>query len=169
MRKRPVVPRALADRPRRRRIKEPELDAAELKAEQFAKKDRAVQEFVKMYRDLFDQYRVLVEERNIALTEAINAAKAKLKLSSEKKLSYGDIHVTKSFSRKWDGQMLYQLLDEDLRDQCVQRETVFNVDSKLMSTLIKQDEIELSGVQRALTESTTVKITSKCAKEIIAP
>lgn len=171
MRKRPIVPRSLHSQTRRRiRDDQEQETAAEKKAATFERKHNSLKNFMDQYRDIFDEYKMLVEERNSSLVEAIAAAKSELRIASDKKsLSFGSIHVAKSTSKKWDGAMLYNIIDPDIRDECITRETVYNVDTKTLETMIKQEDVAMRDIQRALTVSHTVKVKPTCAKEIILP
>ena len=112
-------------------------------AREYRKAQEAVDDYVNEYEDIFEQFSVLANERNIRLDKLKRAVR-------ETGIAAGPLEVSASRRREFDGKFLYHHFKdrEDIQKALV--EVQFKVNTSKFVALVLSGEIEADEAQQAV-------------------
>ena len=126
-----------------------EKKAVDRLAKEYQKAQNALDEFVGEYEDIFDEYSIKANERNVRLDKL----KRKVRATG---ISGGPLEVSISRRRVFNGKLLYDMLTdrEDIQKAIV--EIDYKVNTSNFDTLVQAGEIPATEAQAAVKE---IKVT----------
>lgn len=123
----------------------PEKKAVDRLARDYRKAQTALDEFVAEYEDIFDEYSIKANERNIRLD------KLKRKVR-ETGIAAGPLEVSISRKRVFDGRKLYEMFSDRLDMQQALVEVSFKVNTSNFDAMVQAGEIQAAEAQAVVKE-----------------
>lgn len=128
---------------------------AQKAAQQYQAAERELREFMEDpdILEILQQYHALIKDRNVKLTEAIQAAKSELGRSNKNKLNFEGIGVQKKAGRtEYDVDFLREHLPAEQAALVITERTVYELNVEEMLQLVRQEEIDKDIVKQAYKE-----------------
>lgn len=113
-------------------------------AREYKKAQDVLEDYIGEYDDIFEQYSILANERNVRLDKLKRAVR-------ETGISAGPLEVSISRSRTFDGKFLFEHFADRVDIQQALVEVVFKVNTSNFDALVQAGEIQAGEAQRAVT------------------
>lgn len=138
----------------------PEKKAVDRLARNYRKAQNALDEFIAEFEDIFDEYSVKANERNVCLD------KLKRKVR-ETGISAGPLEVSVSRKRVFDGEKLFKMFADRVDMQQALVEINFKVNTSNFDAMVQAGEIQAAEAQAVVKEVKTTHRVLHAPPEIV--
>lgn len=150
-----------------RELKAKKKSVAEKTVARYEGAHEELTEFMNANEDIMAELRLLIEERNTALVEAVAAVKNELKNSDKDKLVIGSIGAIKKKKEYWDGSELAATIPGEISQHFLKERLSYEVNTTKLLQLIRQGEVDKELAYRAFhKEPPTLALMAGAPKEI---
>jgi len=141
-------------------VSTPEKKAVDRLARNYRKAQNALDEFIAEFEDIFDEYSVKANERNVCLD------KLKRKVR-ETGISAGPLEVSVSRKRVFDGEKLFKMFADRVDMQQALVEINFKVNTSNFDAMVQAGEIQAAEAQAVVKEVKTTHRVLHAPPEIV--
>lgn len=138
----------------------PEQKRVQRLAREYQKAQADLDEFISEYEDIFDQYSIKANERNVRLDKLKRAVR-------ETGISAGGLEVSMSRKRVFDGKFLFEHFADRVDIQQALVEVQFKVNTSNFDALVQAGEIQASEAQKAVLKIQTTNRVLHAPPEIV--